>query len=127
LSRPHDATAHQLAHFTSVLTNANLTGHAFGEIRGKRAVRRTAYCARSEAQWLAPRCAKLGLWGAAALVGRNAVLTASHVVPWNSGGNWKALFVPAYYDGASVYGANAALMGDERTRLQGPRLATADR
>lgn len=46
--------------------------------------------------------------GSAGLVSRNAILTASHVVPWGSGSNWKALFVPAYYDGASVYGANAA-------------------
>jgi V8-like Glu-specific endopeptidase len=46
--------------------------------------------------------------GSASLVSRNAILTASHVVPWNSGSNWKALFVPAYYDGASLYGANAA-------------------
>jgi V8-like Glu-specific endopeptidase len=47
-------------------------------------------------------------WGSASLVGRNVILTASHVVPWNSGSNWKALFVPAYYDGASLYGASAA-------------------
>ncbi len=46
--------------------------------------------------------------GSASLVGRSTILTASHVVPWDSGGNWKALFVPAYYDGASLYGANAA-------------------
>jgi len=46
--------------------------------------------------------------GSAALVSRNAILTASHMVPWDSGSNWKVLFVPAYYDGASVYGANAA-------------------
>lgn len=46
--------------------------------------------------------------GSAALVGKNVILTASHVVPWGNDGNWKALFVPAYYDGASLYGANAA-------------------
>lgn len=46
--------------------------------------------------------------GSAALVGRNVILTASHMLPWSSGSNWKALFVPGYYDGASVYGANAA-------------------
>jgi V8-like Glu-specific endopeptidase len=46
--------------------------------------------------------------GSAGLVSRNAILTASHVVPWNSGSNWKALFVPAYYDGTSLYGASAA-------------------
>ena len=52
--------------------------------------------------------AELGVVGSAGLVGRNVILTASHVVPWNSGSNWKALFVPAYYDGASLYGASAA-------------------
>jgi V8-like Glu-specific endopeptidase len=46
--------------------------------------------------------------GSASLVGKNVILTASHVVPWGSGSNWKALFVPAYYDGMSLYGANAA-------------------
>jgi V8-like Glu-specific endopeptidase len=47
-------------------------------------------------------------WGTASLVGRNVIMTASHVVPWGSGSNWKALFVPGYYDGQSVYGASAA-------------------
>lgn len=46
--------------------------------------------------------------GSAGLVSRNAILTASHVVPWGSGSNWKALFVPAYYDGVSVYGTYTA-------------------
>lgn len=45
--------------------------------------------------------------GSASLVGRNVILTASHMVPWGSS-SWKALFIPGYYDGASVYGANAA-------------------
>jgi V8-like Glu-specific endopeptidase len=45
--------------------------------------------------------------GSAALVSKNSILTCSHVVPWGAT-SWKALFVPGYYDGASVYGANAA-------------------
>ncbi|MGW8557679.1 trypsin-like serine peptidase [Streptomyces tubercidicus] len=43
----------------------------------------------------------------ASLLGSRTIMTASHVVPWGSS-NWKALFVPAYYDGASVHGAWAA-------------------
>ena len=46
-------------------------------------------------------------WGTASLLGVRTVMTASHVVPWGSS-NWKALFVPAYYDGASIHGAWAA-------------------
>ncbi|MEU8619105.1 trypsin-like serine protease [Streptomyces sp. NPDC048623] len=43
----------------------------------------------------------------ASLLGTRTIMTASHVVPWGSS-NWKALFVPAYYDGSSVYGSWAA-------------------
>jgi V8-like Glu-specific endopeptidase len=43
-------------------------------------------------------------WGTASLLGSRTIMTASHIVPWGSS-NWKALFVPAYYDGASIYGA----------------------
>jgi V8-like Glu-specific endopeptidase len=46
-------------------------------------------------------------WGTASLLGVRTIMTASHVVPWGSS-NWKALFVPAYYDGASIHGAWAA-------------------
>lgn len=46
-------------------------------------------------------------WGTASLLGARTIMTASHVVPWGSS-NWKALFVPAYYDGASVHGSWAA-------------------
>lgn len=46
-------------------------------------------------------------WGTASLLGSRVILTASHVVPWGSS-NWKALFVPAYYDGGSIHGAWAA-------------------
>jgi V8-like Glu-specific endopeptidase len=46
-------------------------------------------------------------WGTASLLGVRTIMTASHVVPWGSS-NWKALFVPAFYDGASIFGAWAA-------------------
>lgn len=46
-------------------------------------------------------------WGTAALLGVRTILTASHVVPWGSS-NWKALFVPGYYDSGSIHGAWAA-------------------
>ena len=46
-------------------------------------------------------------WGTASLLGARTIMTASHVVPWGSS-NWKALFVPAFYDGASIHGAWAA-------------------
>ncbi|MGG5751900.1 trypsin-like serine peptidase [Zafaria sp. Z1313] len=46
-------------------------------------------------------------WGTAGLLGTRTILTASHVVPWGSA-NWKALFVPAFYDGASIHGSWAA-------------------
>lgn len=46
-------------------------------------------------------------WGTASLLGVRTIMTASHVVPWGAP-NWKALFVPAYYDGASIHGAAVA-------------------
>lgn len=46
-------------------------------------------------------------WGTASLLGARTILTASHVVPWNSP-NWKALFVPGYYGGGSIHGAWAS-------------------
>lgn len=46
-------------------------------------------------------------WGTASLLGARTILTAAHVVPWGAP-NWKALFVPAYYDGASIHGSWAA-------------------
>jgi V8-like Glu-specific endopeptidase len=47
------------------------------------------------------------IWGGAgALVGKNVVLTASHLVPWGTGpGNWAMKFTPAYYDGQSTLGS----------------------
>src|SRR5262249_53770373 len=43
--------------------------------------------------------------GTGALVGRNTVLTASHLVPWSVDGPMIE-FVPAYYNGFSTLGAN---------------------
>ena len=43
-------------------------------------------------------------YGSAALIGTRAILTAAHMVPWGSGGNWKALFVAGYYDGKPASG-----------------------
>ncbi|WP_239524430.1 trypsin-like serine peptidase [Halogeometricum borinquense] len=43
--------------------------------------------------------------GTGALVGRNVVLTASHVVPWDSD-PWMMRFVPAYWDGSSRLGGS---------------------
>jgi V8-like Glu-specific endopeptidase len=47
------------------------------------------------------------VWGGAgALVGKNIVLTASHMVPWGSGpGNWAMKFTPGFFDGQSTLGA----------------------
>jgi V8-like Glu-specific endopeptidase len=44
--------------------------------------------------------------GSGVLVGPRHVLTAGHVAPWGSQ-HWAMLFVPAYYDGASLAGAGA--------------------
>lgn len=46
-------------------------------------------------------------WGTASLLGARTIMTASHVVPWGAS-NWKALFVPAYYNGTSLHGSWAA-------------------
>ncbi len=44
------------------------------------------------------------LWtGSGALIWNNIVVTAGHVVPWGQPGWWMR-FVPAYYDGVSLYG-----------------------
>src|SRR5262245_33184728 len=45
--------------------------------------------------------------GNGALVGKNVVLTASHMVPWGAGpGNCAMKFTPAYYDGRSTLGSS---------------------
>jgi V8-like Glu-specific endopeptidase len=45
--------------------------------------------------------------GSGVLIGQRLVLTAGHVAPWGSQ-SWAMLFIPAYWDGASVYGAGAS-------------------
>jgi V8-like Glu-specific endopeptidase len=45
--------------------------------------------------------------GSGVLVGPRHVLTAGHVAPWGSS-SWAMLFVPAYWDGASIFGAGAS-------------------
>lgn len=45
-----------------------------------------------------------GYSGTGALVGDRLVVTAGHMVPWNSN-PWWMRFVPAYYDGTSLHGA----------------------
>jgi V8-like Glu-specific endopeptidase len=44
--------------------------------------------------------------GSGALVGRNVVLTASHIVPWNNS-PWMMQFVPASWDGSSLVGMSS--------------------
>lgn len=44
-------------------------------------------------------------YGSGTLVGPNVMLTASHVVPWGAK-SWMMKFVPAYYDGSSLYGSS---------------------
>lgn len=46
-------------------------------------------------------------YGSGALVGPRHVLTAKHVAPEPNAANWKMLFIPAFFDGASVYGPGA--------------------
>lgn len=50
------------------------------------------------------------IWsGTGALVGKNVVLTASHLVPWFAGllnHKWRMKFTPAYYDGKSTLGSS---------------------
>jgi V8-like Glu-specific endopeptidase len=54
-------------------------------------------------EWPTPNWA----WsGSGALVGPRHVLTAGHVAPWGAQ-SWAMLFVPAYWDGASIFGAGA--------------------
>ncbi|HEY6082031.1 MAG TPA: trypsin-like serine protease [Chitinophagaceae bacterium] len=48
-----------------------------------------------------------GFSGTGTLVGDRLVITAGHMVPWNSvaKGSWWIRFVPAYFNGTSLYGA----------------------
>jgi V8-like Glu-specific endopeptidase len=45
-------------------------------------------------------------WGSGTLVGPRHVITAGHVAPWGAQ-TWAMLFIPAYWSGASLYGAGA--------------------
>lgn len=45
-----------------------------------------------------------GWTGSAALIGDRIIATAGHVVPWDDD-PWWMRFVPAFYDGSSLYGA----------------------
>jgi V8-like Glu-specific endopeptidase len=45
-----------------------------------------------------------GLVGTGALVSPTTIVTAGHLVPWGQS-SWWMRFVPAYFDGASLYGA----------------------
>jgi hypothetical protein len=49
--------------------------------------------------------------GSGALVGPRHVLTAGYVAPWGSP-NWAMLFVPAYWDGVSIYGPGGGTAHD---------------
>ncbi|MGH2642969.1 MAG: trypsin-like serine peptidase [Chitinophagaceae bacterium] len=48
-----------------------------------------------------------GYSGTGTLVGDRLVITAGHMVPWKSvaAGNWWMLFVPAFFNGTSLFGA----------------------
>jgi V8-like Glu-specific endopeptidase len=45
--------------------------------------------------------------GSGSLIGDRLVVTAGHMVPWDkvAAGNWWMQFVPAYFNGSSLYGA----------------------
>jgi len=45
-----------------------------------------------------------GFYGTGALIGDRLVITAGHMVPWSSQ-NWWMRFVPAYFNGSSLFGA----------------------
>lgn len=63
--------------------------------------------------------------GAGALVGKNVVLTASHVCPWGSS-PWMMQFIPAYYDGSSLLGVSSYVqtIRGYRDHGQGDDMAT---
>jgi V8-like Glu-specific endopeptidase len=51
--------------------------------------------------WTDPSSSTPQWEGSGALVGRNVVLTASHVIPWEAE-SWMIKFIPAAYDGSST-------------------------
>ena len=49
-----------------------------------------------------------GKMGTGALIGKRLIATAGHMLPWNSiaAGSWWMRFVPAYYNGVSLFGSS---------------------
>lgn len=45
-------------------------------------------------------------YGSGALVGPNVMVTSAHIIPWDSD-PWMMQFVPAYYDGGSLYSVSS--------------------
>jgi V8-like Glu-specific endopeptidase len=69
-----------------------------------------------------------GYSGSGALVGKNLVVTAAHLLPWNSGSNGWMKFTPAEYLGmGSLFGANVfAYATEARTYSNGPNVSGYD-
>jgi hypothetical protein len=84
------------------------TGRAYGQYPARRPFYPSSYpwhCIGRLFVWADARAANWSSYGSAVLIGSRAILTAGHMVPWDSGSNWKALFVASYYDGSSASGA----------------------
>ena len=62
-------------------------------------------CIGRVSSWTNPSSPSPQNEGTGALVGRNVVLTASHIVPWESD-EWMMRFTPGYYDGNSTIGTS---------------------
>jgi len=68
-----------------------------------------------------------GYSGTGALVGRNLVVTAGHLIPWSSGGNGWVQFTPADYLGTSLFGSTVtAYATDARGYDDGDTVAGYD-
>ena len=83
------------------------TGHVYGEYPPRMVYYPSGYpwgCIGRIFVWSDARQANWSWYGAAALIGPRAILSAGHIVPWGSGTNWKAQFVAGYYDGSSASG-----------------------
>lgn len=84
------------------------TGRVYGEYSARLPFYPSGYpwaCIGRLFVWEDATASQWSKCGSAALIGSRALLTAAHMVPWGSGGNWKALFVAGYYDGKSSSGA----------------------
>ena len=100
--------------------SGNRTVRSFRNVKGKRVTphyifgpddRQVYYpsgypwrCIGKVYAWTNPSSPSPSWSGTGALVGRNIVVTASHVCPWGSS-PWMMRFVPAYYDGVSTLGS----------------------